>query len=151
MADDVSVRDLTRELFRVCADYSFCRTLAENVKAGVTTHAAALGHAAQRAAAGRTLGSEIAERLDRHLVHANGKSVALRDLSLREILAQDDETVARVVRFYFKHPYAHNRTRRSRWWPAWFRTLFLRSLVGNAMRRKLDLEYGEFFEMLTLL
>ncbi len=151
MAEDVSVRDLTREFFRICSDYSFCRTLADNVRAGVTTHAAALGHAAQRAAAGETMRSEIEERLNRRSIQSKGRVVALKDLSLRQILDQDDDVLADIVRFYFKHPFAHRRTRESRWLPAWYRTLFLRSLLGNAMRRELDLEYGEFFEMLTLL
>ncbi len=151
MTEDVSVRGLTREFFRICSDYSFCRTLAENVRAGVTSHAAALGHAARRAAAGEALRSEIEDRLNRHSIRSNGRVVALKDLSLREIVNQNDEVLADVVRFYFKHPYAHGRTRRTRWLPAWFRTLFLRSLLGSAMRRELDLEYGEFFEMLALL
>lgn len=151
MGDDVPVGDLIRELFKVCPDYSFCRTLAENVREGITTHAAALGHAAQRARADETLRHEIEERLNRRSVHSKGKVVPLKDLSLREILDQDDAVLTDIVRFYFKHPFAHGRTRRSRWLPAWLRTFFLRALLGNAHRRQLDLDYSECFEMLTLL
>lgn len=151
MSNSDSSRDLIRELFNVCPDYSFCRTLADNVQAGVTTRAAALGYAAQRAHAGETLRREIEERLDRRSIRSGVKAVPLKELSLREILDQDDGVLKEIVRFYFKHPFAHGRTRRSRWLPAWIRTFFLRVLLGNAKRRGLDLDYHECFEMLTLL
>lgn len=146
-----SFREMVHEFFRLYPDYALCRTLAANVEEHVTSYAEAREHLARKARAWEMNRVEIEEKLNARTVQVEGCAVLIRDLSLRRIIDQDDDTLARIVRFYFKHPYAHGRTWRSRFLPNWVRTFFLRSLLGNAKMRKLDLEYGEYFDVLTLL
>ncbi len=146
-----SVRGMTREFFRTYPDYSFCRTLADNVRGQVTTYAQALQHLARRAQAADLHAAEIQAKLDRRTVTVGQRQVALKSLSLRRIVELEDLVLAQVVGFYFKHPFAHGRTYKSRWLPGWVRTFFLRALLGTARRRGLDLDYPQYFEILELL
>ena len=150
-AADKSYRDLIQEFFKLYPDYALCRTLAANVQERVTSHSQALEHLARKARASEQNREQIEEKLNARTVQIQGRAVLIRDLSLRRIVDLDDQELAQIVRFYFKHPFAHGRTRRSRFLPNWIRTFFLRSLLGNAKMRELDLEYSEYFDVLTLL
>ena len=146
-----NVRDLTREFFSYYPDYRLCRTLALNVENGVTTYGDALSAMSGKARAAELNREAIEEKLNLRSVTVRGRTVRIRDLSLGEILRLDHETCRAVVDFYFKHPYAHGRTGRSRWWPRWLRTLFLSTILGHARRRGVDLDYVTCFETLRLL
>lgn len=115
------------------------------------SHASALKHMANRAHIAKQNVVEIESRLNGRQIEVDGKNTPLESLSLRDILRQDDQTFSEIVRFYFKHPYAHNRTYRGRWIPRWVRTFFLRVLVGNSQQRGLDLDYPAYNDMLKLL
>ncbi len=145
------VSELTRDFFAIVPDYLFCRTLAANVLDGVTTHRQAIGHLSSKAWAQEKNHQAIEEKLDARAVEWEGNRLRIKDLSLRKILDLPDPLMDEIIHFYLKHPHAHRRTFRSRWLPNWIRSFFLRSLIGNAKARDLKLNYGECFELLTLL
>jgi hypothetical protein len=149
--DTRTISELTREFFAIFPDYAFCRTLAANVLEGVTTRRQAIGHLSSKAWAQQRNRQEIQEKLDARTLLVGERRVRIKDLSLRSILDLPDPLLDEVIRFYLKHPYAHGRTLRSRWLPGWIRGFFLRVLIGNARARNLRLDFGECFELLTLL
>jgi hypothetical protein len=146
-----TIQSLTRELFEYYPDYLLCKNLAENVQENNLTLAAAIQNLAAKASAVESHRGEIDEKLNRQVIPWNGEKVFLKDLSLRQLLTLDDGALADVVRFYFKYPYAHNRTRRSRWLPQWVRSFSLRVLLGHAKERNLDLDYQTYFEMVKMI
>ena len=145
------VSELTREFFTILPDYAFCRTLAANVLDGVTTRRQAVGHLSSKAWAQEKNRQVIKEKMDARTVEWEGQRLRIKDLSLRQILDLPNPVLEDIIRFYLKHPHAHRRTLRSRWFPNWLRSFFLRVLIGNAQTRGLKLDYGECFELLTLL
>lgn len=145
------VRDLTREFFAYYPDYRLCTTLAVNVEKGVTSYGDALSAMSSKARAAELNREAIEEKLNLRSVDVQGRTVRISELSLGEILRLEPDTCRTVVDFYFKHPYAHGRTRKSRWLPRWFRTLFLSTILGHAKRNELELDYGDCFEILRLL
>ncbi len=151
MSSGKSTRELTREFFRLFPDYQLSRTLAENVGDQVLTYPQALQQLARKRQAQSENWEVIEEKLEQRSVEQNERRLKLRDLTLRQILQLDDRAFEEVVRFYFKHPYAHRRTWRSRWAPRWLRSFFLRVLFGHAKGRNLSLDYPEYFEILRLL
>ena len=145
------VRDLTREFFSYYPDYRLCYTLAVNVENGVTTYGDALSAMSTKARAAELNRGAIEAKLSLRSITVEGRTVRIGDLSLREILRLDLDTFRTVADFYFKHPYAHGRTRKSRWCPRWIRTLFLSTILGHAKRHGVDLDYATCFEILRLL
>jgi hypothetical protein len=143
--------DLTHQFFKYYRDYLFCRTLAFNITTNVTTHEDALEILTKKARAAEQNREQISEKLDQHSVTIHEKPVRIRDLSLREIMIQEDSVLTEIANFYLKHPHAHGRTKKSRLLPRYLRTLFLSALIGHAKRRGLDLDYNAYFDMLTLL
>lgn len=150
-SDERSVQDMAREFFSYYPDYLFCRTLAVNVREQVTSYGDALSSMARKARAAELNQRPIQKILNLRKVCFENRIVRLKELSLRQILRLDPNTFREVVEFYFKHPYAHGRTKQSRWWPRWFRTLFLSALVGHARRQGVELDYDTYFEILKLL
>ena len=148
---DKSLRGLTHEFFGYYPDYLFCQTLALNVENGVTAYQDALDLLARKARAARENSNEIEERLDRRKINVGGRQVRIKELSLREIMGQDEAVLKEIAVFYLKHPYAHGRTRRIRFLPRWARTLFLSALFGHCKRHELDLDYNACFDLLRLL
>lgn len=142
---------LTHQFFKYYPDYLFCRTLAFNITTNVTTHEAALEILTKKARAAEQNREQISEKLDHHSVTIQEKPVRIKELSLREIMGQEDEGLTEIVNFYLKHPHAHGRTKKSRLLPRYVRTLFLSALIGHAKRRGLDVDYNAYFDMLTLL
>lgn len=145
------VRDLTKEFFAYYPDFRLCQTLAVNVENGVTGYADALSAMSSKARAAELNRDAIEEKLNLRSISVRGRTVRISELSLGEILRLDPDTCRTVVDFYFKHPYAHGRTKKSRWWPRWIRTLFLSTILGHAKRHGIDLDYGSCFEILRLL
>lgn len=148
---DLPLEQLIRQFFCDYPDYAFCSTLAENVKAGVTTYANALALLGRKQEAARDNRLEIEEKLNARFVMSGGQSRPIKDLSLQEAMDLEDENLREVLEFYFKHPYAHGRTRRTRLLPRPVRAFFLSSLVGHAYRRHIQLDYAAYFAMLRLL
>ena len=145
------LRHLIHEFFGYFPDYRFCQTLALNIEEGTTTYQGAVEILIKKARAAEQNRDEIRAKLDRRTVDVRGTAIPIRDLSLREILRQDDEVIREIALFYFKHPYAHNRTGRTRLLPRWCRTLFLSALLGHCRKRNLDMDYDVYFDTLTLL
>ncbi len=150
-SEEERFRTLTHDFFQAYPDYTFCRTLAANIIDHVTTYESATAILAKRARATEQNRQQIDEKLDHHKVEIHGKPARVRDLSLGDILRQKDPVLREITNFYFKHPYAHRRTKKSRLLPRWFRTFFLSALLGNAKKRDLDLDYDAYFDMLRLL
>ena len=148
---ELSLEQMVRQFFRDYPDYAFCAALAENVKAGVTTYPNALTLLGKKQAAAEENLLEIAEKLDARTVVSQGRTTRVKDISLRQAMDLDDEALTQLLEFYFKHPYAHRRTRRTRLLPRWTRSFFLGALVGHAHRRGIKLDYASYFEMLKLL
>ena len=146
-----SIRAATREFFAYYPDYAFCLTLAENVAEGVKAHSQAIGHLALKAARADENRESIEAKLNRRSVMIDGRRVLIRDLSLQQILRQDDNVLREIAEFYFKHPFAHGRTKQSSLLPGWVRTLALRAIVGHAKERGIKLHYTSYFHLLTLL
>ncbi len=146
-----TVRERTREYYRLFPDYPLCRTVAENVRDQVLTHPQALHQLARKAEAERENREAIREKLAHRSVIDRGRRLRLAELSLRRVLRLEDEAFQEAVEFYFQNPYAHRRTWRGRWAPRWVRSLFLRVLFGHARGRGLQLDYDEYFEILRLL
>ena len=93
----------------------------------------------------------ISEQLNARTVVVSGQPRRIVEFSLVEAMRLDDSVLADVLRFYFKHPYAHGRTFRSRLLPRWLRAFFLNVLVGHACRRGVPLDYDSYFQLLKLL
>ena len=150
-SEEERFRTLTHDFFQAYPDYTFCRTLAANIIDHVTTYESATAILAKRARAAEQNRQQIDEKLDHHKVEIHGKPARVRDLSLGDILRQEDPVLREITNFYFKHPYAHGRTKKSRLLPRYIRTLFLSVLVGHAKHRGLDLDYDACFGMIRLL
>ena len=146
-----TIRQLTHEFFLYYPDYQFCRTLALNIQNNVTTHEDAMEILAKKNRATVENRVEIEAQLNRRTILINKRRVLVRSLSLREIMNQEDAVLEEILKIYFKHPYAHRRTKKFRFLPRWIRTMFLSTLVGHANSRGLDLDYDAYFDMLTLL
>ncbi len=146
-----TVHQLTHEFFLYYPDYQFCRTLALNIENNVTTYENAVVILAKKSRASRENRAEIEDKLDRRTVLINEQRVPIKSLTLKEIMSQEDAVLKEVLEIYFKNPYAHGRTKRTRFLPRWIRTIFLSTLVGHAKSRGLDLDYDAYFDMLTLL
>jgi hypothetical protein len=151
LARERPVEALTREFFREYPDYSFCRNLAENVRNGTVAYPNALVLLAKKVAAARENSEAIEEKLGQRTVIHNGSAVKVSSLSLGRAMRLDDDGLKEVLEFYFKHPYAHRRTLRTRLLPRWLRSFFLSVLVGHAMRREIALDYKSYFQMLKML
>ncbi len=150
-SEEERLRTLTYEFFQAYPDYIFCRTLATNVIDYVTTYESATAILAKRARAAEQNRQQIDEKLDHYSINIRGQPGRVKDLSLRKIILQEDAVLQEITNFYFKHPYAHRRTKKSRLLPRWIRTFFLSALLGNAKKRELDLDYEAYFDMLRLL
>ena len=148
---DKSVDELTREFFKLYPDYPFCQALAINIKENVTTYRVAIEILAKKSWAEEQNRKQIREKLDSRGVVIHKHRMLLKNLSLRRIMDQEDEVLKEIAKFYFKHPYAHRRTRKTRLLPRTVRTLFLSVLLGHARRRGIDLDYAMYFEILRLL
>lgn len=146
-----TVRQLTHEFFQQHPDYSFCQTLAFNIKSNVTTYENAMVILAAKSRTSKENQQEIEAKLAQRAVHIKGRHVQIKDLSLTQILRQENNTLHQIVELYLKHPFAFGRTRKTRLLPRWIRTFFLSALLGHAKRRGLDLDYESYFDMLTLL
>lgn len=146
-----STRELVREFFQYYPDYALCRAMAANVQSEITSYRTAVESLARKAGAEEQNRGQIEEKLDRRAVSIDGRRVRIKELSLRQAMNQPDEVLREILLFYFKHPYAHGRTHKSRLLPRILRTFFLSTLVGHARRRGLDLDYDEYCDMLTLL
>ncbi|HXK62753.1 MAG TPA: hypothetical protein PLP42_22940 [Acidobacteriota bacterium] len=146
-----SVEQLTLEFFRDYPDFPFCQTLAENVRSGIVTYPNALTLLGRKILAARENSAAISEQLNNRTIRIGDRLLRIRELSLRQAMLLDDEPLKEVLEFYFKHPYAHGRTRRTRMLPRWLRAFFLNVLVGHACRRGVKLDYNSYFQMLRLL
>jgi response regulator of citrate/malate metabolism len=149
-ADQRDMRQLTHEFFQYYPDYLFCRTLAFNIKNSVTTYEDGLTMLAKKARASQENRQQIDEKLDRRSVTIDGQRVPIKDLTLRQIMSQEDAVLKEILEVYCKNPYAHGRTSKRRFLPRWVRTIFLSTLLGHAKGRGLDLDYDAYFDMLTL-
>ncbi len=145
------VPELTQEFFSYYPDYLLCRTLAINVVNKNTTYAKAIDMMAKKARAAEQNQALIDEKLDLKTVSIAGRTVRLKDLSLNQILKLKDEVLKEILLFYLKSPYAHGRTKRSRWLPRWARTSFLSALLGHARSRGIQLDGEVDFEILRVL
>ncbi|MBI4457124.1 MAG: hypothetical protein HY644_14675 [Acidobacteria bacterium] len=139
------------ELFAIFPDYELCRTSAYNVRGGITTFQKVRELMWKKAEGAKLNQDAIHERLDSKKVDVGGELRTLRPMSLREIIRLPDEPFLEVLRFYVKHPYSHSRVSRSRLIPRFLRTFFFRQLLGQAMLRKLDANYDEMFELMSML
>ena len=148
---DEATRRLTHELFTHYPDYALSRTLAENIANQVTTHPEAIAILARKAEAARQNRERIQQTLDRRSIHLENRRILLKDLSLTQITRLQDRELKEVLDFYFKHPYAHGRTKTSRLLPRWLRSFFLSALLGHARRRNIQLDYASYFDLLRLL
>lgn len=151
VASDRSVPELIRQFFKDYPDYSFCQTLAENVHTRVVTYPNALALLGKKALAARENVEAIEEQLKARTIVVNGRPRRIADFSLRQAMSLDDEPLTDFLKFYFKHPYAHGRTLRTKLLPRWLRAFFLNVLVGHACRRGVRLDYDSYFQMLKLL
>jgi len=151
LVHDKSVPELTRQFFKDYPDYAFCQTLAENVQARVVSYPNALALLGKKALAAQENLETIEEQLNARTVVVEGHPRRIVEFSLREAMRLDDKALEDLLRFYFKHPYAHGRTFRTRLLPRWIRAFFLNVLVGHACRRGLPLDYESYFQMLKLL
>ncbi len=150
-SEEERLRTLIHDFFQADPDYTFCRALAANVIDHVTTYESAITILAKRARAAEQCRQQIDEKLDHYKVDIHGQPGRIKDLTLGEILRQENPVLQEIANFYFKHPYAHRRTRKSRLLPRWIRTFFLSALLGHAKERELDLDYDDYFDMLRLL
>ncbi|MEE8460521.1 MAG: hypothetical protein V3S50_00180 [Acidobacteriota bacterium] len=150
-SEEERLRTLIHDFFQAYPDYIFCRTLGANIIDRVTTYEGATAILAKRARAAEQNRQQIDEKLDHFSVEIRGQPSRVKDLSLREIMRQEDPELREIANFYLKHPYAHRRTKKSRLLPRWIRTFFLSALLGHAKDRKLDLDYDAYFDMLRLL
>ena len=150
-SEEARLRTLTHDFFQAYPDYIFCRTLGTNIINRVTTYESATTILAKRARAAEQNRQQIDEKLDHYSVDIRGQPSRVKDLSLREIIRQEDPELREIANFYLNHPYAHRRTKKSRLLPRWIRTFFLSALLGHAKDRKLDLDYDAYFDMLRLL
>lgn len=144
--------ELIKEFFKICPDYSLCRTLADNIAEGNVTYDRAIRLLHERAADLRILRGPIKEQIDRKKISAQGKWRLLKDMSFEDIRQLDDRALQEVLGFYFKHPYAHERVAPpSALKPRAWRIRFLRRLLEHARKRELDLDYYEWDQLLLLI
>jgi len=146
-----AVGALTKEFFRDYPDYAFCLNLAQNVQAGIITYPDALSLLGRRAVAAEDNSQAITDQLNNRTVEVGGGPMRIARISLARAIRLDERALKQVLEFYFKHPYAHGRTRRTRLLPRWLRAFFLNVLVGHACRRGIPLDYESYFQMLRLL
>ena len=151
MSHDRAIQKLTRELFAHYPDYALSRTLAENITNQVTMHSQAIAILARKAEATRQNRDRIQQTFDRRAIYLQNRRILLKDLSLSQIVRLEDSKLKEVLDFYFKHPYAHGRTKTSHLLPRWLRSFFLSALLGHAKRRNIELDYASYFDMLRLL
>lgn len=151
MPPDRSVSDLIRQFFKDYPDYAFCQTLAENVHTRVVTYPNALALLGKKALAARENLEVIEEQLNARTIIVKDRPRRISEFSLRQAMNLDDQPLAELLGFYFKHPYAHGRTLRTRLLPRFLRAFFLNVLVGHACRRGVRLDYDSYFQMLKLL
>jgi len=151
LAHSKSVPELTRQFFKDYPDYAFCQTLAENVQTRVVSYPNALALLGRKALAAEENLTAIQEQVNARTILVEGRPRRILELSLGEAMRLDDKTLEELLKFYFKHPYAHGRTLRTRLLPRWLRAFFLNVLVGHACRRGLSLDYDSYFQMLKLL
>ncbi len=103
-SEDERVRTLTHDFFQAYPDYAFCRTLAANIIDHVKTHESATAILAKRARAAERNRQQIDEKLDHYKVDIHGQPGRVKDLSLGEIIRQEDPVLQEITNFYFKHP-----------------------------------------------
>ncbi len=145
------VPGLAKEFFSYYPDYLLCRTLAINVVNKNTTYSKAIAIMTKKAKAAEQNQALIEEKLNLKTVSITGRTVRLRNLSLNQILKLKDEVLKEILIFYLKNPYAHGRTKRSRWLPRWVRSSFLSALLGHARSRSIQLDGEVDFEILRVL
>ena len=92
-----TVRQLTHEFFHQHPDYSFCQTLAFNIKNNVTTYENAMEILAAKTQTSKENQKEIEEKLAQRVVHVNGRQVQIKDLSLTQILKQENNTLHQIM------------------------------------------------------
>ena len=143
-------KQMIAEFFDIFPDYELCRTSAQNVIAGVTTYQRAREIMWRKAEGERLNRDAINEKLEGKKIHDGRQLRVLRDMSWRDISRLPDPSFEEVVKFYLKHPYAHSRTGRRRIVPRLLRTLFLRQLVGQAINRRLDVDFNAAMEMIGM-
>ncbi len=150
-AHDKSVAELIRQFFKDYPDYAFCQTLAENVRTRVVSYPNALALLGKKALAAEENLEAIEDQLNARTIVVEGRSQRIAQFSLIQAMRLDDKALEDLLTFYFKHPYAHRRTFRTRLLPRWLRAFFLNVLVGHACRRRVPLDYESYFQMLKLL
>jgi hypothetical protein len=149
--DEVKVKQLIREFFGIFPDYPLCRTLAENVLAGIVTYEHAMKVIQEKASGSSLFKQAIDEKLDNKKVGVAGQWRRLKDLSLEEILQLDDKSFIEAANFYFKYPFAHGRVPPpSPLKPRFWRIRFLRQIIEHAKHRKLLMDYDEWEDFLSL-
>src|SRR2546425_4599920 len=144
-------QEMIRDFFSIVSDYQLCQTSARNVLAGITSYEKARELMWKKAEGARMNRVEIEERLNSKKILINQHWKILRTMSLNEIIHLPDEPFREALKFYLKHPYAHSRISQNKLMPRFFRTLFFRQLIGQAMLRKLDVDVQEMFELMRML
>ncbi|MBI1748203.1 MAG: hypothetical protein HYR55_16695 [Acidobacteria bacterium] len=144
--------DMLRAFFKIHPDYSLCRTLAANIMEGFVTHEHALQLLTSKASQTAALRDSIQASLDKKKIMIEEVGYLLKDLTLDQIIALDDQRFADVLHFYFKYPRAHNRISR----PSWFRRRakrlqFLSALMEESKRRSLSTDYLAWEDLLSLI
>lgn len=129
-------QELIREFFRIHPDYSLCKSLVQNVRAGVC----GLDHAEQTlylsASSFAQNREAIDDKLDSRKTQVGGRWRLLKSLSEEEIGCLEDDAFLQAAQFYLKNPYAHGRVIRPKWYrPGFTRNHFLRRLLAEAIRR----------------
>ena len=107
-----TIRQLTHEFFLYYPDYQFCRILAFNIQNNVSAHEDAMEILAKKIRATVQNRAEIEGQLDRRTILINKRRVLVKSLSLREIMNQENAILEEILKIYFKHPYAHGRTKK---------------------------------------
>jgi len=98
-SEDERFRTLTHDFFQAYPDYAFCRTLAANIIDRVTTHESATAILAKRARAAEQNRQQIDEKLDHYKVDIHGQPGRVKDLSLGEIIRQEDPVLQEITNF----------------------------------------------------
>lgn len=149
---EVDRRKTTRQLFKIYPDYELARNLTDNIALGIKTWGQAEELLWSKLRDAHQNRQAIEEKLDERKIRSGQQWRRIKDLTFRQIAELEDPIFEEVLKFYLKHPYAHGRVSRPAFHkPRILRTLFLRSLIGHAMKRRLDLNFGEMFELLSWL
>ena len=149
--DRADEKEMIAEFFAIFPDYELCRASASNVISGTTTHEK-IRELLWKKTEGAALNREaISERLNSKKIRVGEEWRLLKEMSTRDIIRLPDDALREVLQFYFKHPYAHGRVRRGALLPRFFRTLFFRQLIGQAMLRKLDVDIDGMFDLMGML